>query len=202
MQYLKNLCDGNVSAAAELQLAHSKLQATYEQDMVAKNSQRKEAIKSVSQRAVKQVSSLKKAITQKDSELAEVHEMAIEVADEYNQLDNRSKALAREKTKNALHHKNLADTRLQRLQDIQHQSTHLEACIESLKEHHDEEMASANECIDSLSTQLRSSAAKVEALEYELAEAVEEIDVRYVFTIQFNTIICNLTVNLQLHYRN
>lgn len=108
MQYLKNLCDGNVSAAAELQLAHSKLQATYEQDMVAKNSQRKEAIKSVSQRAVKQVSSLKKAISQKDRELAEVNDMAIEVADEFNQLDNQSKALARDHAKRALHHKHLA----------------------------------------------------------------------------------------------
>ena len=151
--------------------------------MVRKDAQRREAVKSVSQRSVQQVSSLKKAITQKDMELAEVNEMAIEVADEYNQLDNRSKALAREKTKNALHHKNLADTRLQRLQDIQHQSTDLEACIESLKEHHDEEMASANERIESLSTQLRSSADKVETLEYDLAEAVEEIDVSCVSSI-------------------
>ena len=201
-QYLKSICDGNISAAAELQLAHSKLRETYEQDMVAKDSQRKEAIKSVSQRAVQQVSSLKKAISQKDKELAEVNDLAVEVADEFNLLDNQSKALARDHAKRALHHKNLADTRLQKLQYIQQVSANREACIESLKEHHDEEMASANQLIDSLSTQLRSSAAKVEGLEYELAEAVEEIDVRYVFTIQFNTIICNLTVNLQLHYRN
>ena len=202
MQYLKNICDGNMSAAAELQLANSKLQATYERDMVAKDSQRKEAIKTVSQRVVQQVSSLKKAITQKDKELAEVNEMAIEVADEFNHLDNQSKASAREHAKRALHHKHLADTRLQKLQDIQRVSADQEACIESLKEHHDEEIASANQLIESLSIQLRSSAEKVKGLEYELAEAVEEIDVSSVFSIQFNNIICNLTVNLQFTSRN
>ena len=185
MQYLKHIYDGNISAAAELQRAHSKLQATYEQDMVAKESQRKDAIKSVSQRAVQKVSSLKKAILQKDKELAEVNDMAIEVADEFNHLDNHSKALAREHAKRALHHKHLADTRLQKLQDIQEVSADREACIEALKEHHDEEIASANQLIESLSTQLRSSTEKVKELEYDLAEAVEEIDVSSVFQINF-----------------
>lgn len=167
-----------------------------------KDAQRREAIKSVSQRAVQQVSSLKKAITQKDREIVSVNEMAIEVADEFKQLDNQSKASARDYAKRALHHKQLAHTRLQKLQDIQQESADREATIESLKEHYDEEIASANQLIESLSTQLRSSAEKVEALEYDLAEAVEEIDVSFVFSIQLNNIICNLTINLQLPNRN
>ncbi len=103
--------------------------------------------------------------------------MAIDMANEYNQLDNKRKAQARENTKQVEHHKKLAASRLDKMFESQQEATDLQVSIESIKEKHDEEIAAAKAKIATLTSKLHTSEEKIESLEDELTEAIESIDI-------------------------
>ena len=66
---------------------------------MSKDIKLREIVTTVKKQAAEQVTSLKQVITKKDRDISEVNNMAIDVANEYNQLDNKRKAQARETTK-------------------------------------------------------------------------------------------------------
>ena len=103
--------------------------------------------------------------------------MALDMANGYNQLNKKRKAQARENTKQVEHHKKLAASRLNKILESQQEATDLQVRIESIYEKHDEESAAAKAKIATLTRKLRTSEEKVDSLKYELAEAIESINV-------------------------
>ena len=148
-----------------------------EETILSKYIKLREIVTAVKKRAAEQVTSLKQVITKKDRDINEVNNMAIDVANEYNQLNNKRKAQARETTKQVEHHKKLAASRLEKMMQSQLEATDLQVCIESIKDKHDDELAEAKSKIASLTRELRTNKEEVESLECDLAEAIETIDV-------------------------
>jgi len=156
---------------------NTKIRHEMEETILSKDIKLREIVTAVKKRAAEQVTSLKQVITKKDRDISEVNNMAIDVANEYNQLDNKRKAQARETTKQVEQHKKLAASRLQKMIKSKQEATDLQVCIESMNEKHAEELAAAKVKIASLRRELRTSEVKVESLECELTEAIESIDV-------------------------
>jgi len=144
---------------------------------LSKDIKLRERVTAVTKQAVEQVTSLKQVIAKKDRDISEISNMAIDVANEYNQLDKKRKAQARETTKQVQHHKKLAASRLEKMMQSQLEATDLQVYIESIKDKHDDELAEAKSKIASLTRELRKEKEKVEGLECDLAEAIETIDV-------------------------
>jgi chromosome segregation ATPase len=148
-----------------------------EDTILSKDIKLREKVTTITKQAVEQVSSLKQVITKKDKDISEISNMAIDVATEYNQLDNKRKAQVRETTKQVEHHKKLAASRLEKMIQSQQEATDLQISIESINEKQDNELAAAKSKIASLTRELHTNKEKVESLECDLTEAIETIDV-------------------------
>ena len=144
---------------------------------MSKDIKLRKRVTAVTTQAAEQVTSLKQSITKKERDISEVLNMAIDMANEYTQLDNKRKAQARENTKQVEHHKKLAASRLDKMLESQQEATDLQVSIESIKEKHDEEIAAAKAKIATLTSKLHTSEEKIESLEDELTEAIESIDI-------------------------
>ena len=158
-------------------MKNTKICHEMEETSLSKDIKMREKVTSVTKPAAEQVISLKQSITKKEREISAALNMAIDMANEYNKLDNKRKAQARENTKQVEHHKKLAASRLNKMLESRQEATDLQVCIESINEKHDEESAAAKAKIATLTRKLRISEEKVDSLEYELAEAIESIDV-------------------------
>ncbi len=135
-----------------------------EETILSKDIKLRKRVTAVTKRAAEQVTSLKQSITKKERDISEVLNMALDMANEYNQLDNKRKAQARENTKQVEHHKKLAASRLDKMLESQQEATDLQVSIESIKEKHDEEIAAAKAKIATLTSKLHTSEEKIESL--------------------------------------
>ena len=139
----------------------------------------REKVNSVTKRSAEQLNSLKQEVAQKDRHISEVNDMALHVADEFNQLKNEKLAESRSHAKQLEHHKNLAATRLQKLTELQQVTVDQQATIDEMRESHEEKESMFTTKIADLTLQLRKSEEKIGILESELAEAIEEVHVSF-----------------------
>ncbi|KAL3801413.1 hypothetical protein HJC23_007023 [Cyclotella cryptica] len=135
--------------------ANTKIRHEMEDTILSKDIKLRKKVTTITKRAVKQVSSLKQVITKKDKDISEISNMGKDVATEYNQLDNKRMAQARETTKQVEHHKKLAASRLEKMIQSQQEAADLQMRIESINEKHDEELAAVKSKIASLTRELR-----------------------------------------------
>ena len=148
-----------------------------EESLSSNNIKLIEKVTAVTKRSAKQVNSLKKTIEQQDRDFSEIDDMAIQVADEYHHLKNKRLAESRSTMKQLDHHKNMAASRLKKLNKSQQQVNDLEENMETIHYKHQQELDDANEQIATMKMQLSKREEEVETLGSDLAEAIEEISV-------------------------
>ena len=157
----------------------------------SKNIKLREKVQAVTKRSAEQLNSLKQTVAQKDRAITEVNDMALNVADEYNQLKNQKLAESRSSTKQLEHHKKLATTRFEKITELQQLSLDQQACIDKMRQNHADNESIAAAKISELTAQLLNRDKKINSLESELAEAIEEVHVRLPFCTPLNPV--NLT---------
>lgn len=168
-----------MAVASELHLENSNMRREMQEALDSKDIQMREKLKAATKRSSLQINSLKQVITSKDRDISEVNDMAISMADEYSDLNKKAQAQRRDTSYLLEHHKKLATTRLEKMSAYKEESESHRLFIESLQEEHAEELASVKEEVDSLTKQLRDCKDKIQSLESELSEAVEEIVVSF-----------------------
>ena len=94
-QRIKSICEGNTSVAIELRVEIGKLCVQLEDSLSSNNIKLREKVNAVTKQSAEQVASLKQTVAQKDRHISEVNDMAIHVANEYNQLKNKTLAQSR-----------------------------------------------------------------------------------------------------------
>eukprot|EP00956_Cyclotella_meneghiniana_P008261 scaffold11020_cov66-Cyclotella_meneghiniana.AAC.1 len=175
LKRIKTICEGNTSVAIELRAEISKLRAQLDDSLSSNNIKLREKVNAVTKRSAEQVNSLKQTVAQKDRAITEVNDMALHVADEFNQLKNEKLADSRSHATQLEHHKKLAATRLQKLTELQQVTVDQQATIDEMRESHEEKESMFTTKIADLTLQLRKSGDKIGSLESELAEAIEEV---------------------------
>ena len=146
----------------------------------------------ITKRSAEQLNSLKQEVAQKDRAITEVNDMALHVADEFNQLKNEKLADSRSHAKQLEleHHKKLAATRLEKLTELQQVTAGHQVTIDEMRENHEEKESMFATKISELTLQLRKSEEKVDSLERELAEAIEEVHVSFPFVYSSEPSTC------------
>ena len=144
----------------------------------------------ITKRSAEQLNSLKQEVAQKDRAITEVNDMALHVADEFNQLKNQKLAESRSTAKQLEHHKKLAATRLEKLTELQQVTAGHQVTIDEMRENHEEKESMFTTKIAELTLQLRKSEEKVDSLERELAEAIEEVHVSFPFVYSSEPSTC------------
>eukprot|EP00956_Cyclotella_meneghiniana_P035651 scaffold116894_cov80-Cyclotella_meneghiniana.AAC.3 len=173
---IKSICEGITSGDTELRAEISKLRAQLEESLSSNDIKLRGKVLAVTKRSAEQVNSLKQTVAQKDRAITEVNDMALHVADEFNQLKNEKLAKSRSITKQLEHHKKLAAIRLEKLTELQQVTVDQQVnTIDEMRENHEEKESMSTTKIAGLTSQLHKSEKKIETLECELAEAVEEV---------------------------
>ena len=88
----------------------------------------------VTKRSAEQLNSLKQEVAQKERAITEVNDMALHVADEFNQLKNQKLAESRSTAKQLEHHKKLPATRLEKLTELQQVTAGHQVTIDEMRE--------------------------------------------------------------------
>jgi hypothetical protein len=180
---MSNIYASNNSLVAKLSLESKAISRDKEEALSQKSLQHDAAVRNLpkqySEQVLKTKSDMRQKLKEKDMLISEYQDLAQDVATEFNDLQNLSRAQARAYSKMEVNLKLKADSRLEEVKHSKRKIESLRESLDSVKETYKDQLEAAQLEIAQLKQELAGQSDYMLHLEDELIHAQEQIQVSH-----------------------